>query len=96
MELARILLKAGAEINPKVGRSPLIEAVKFKRINLCKKLIEMGADVNALDKFLESPLFYAAYLNIHEIIPLLISEGANINYATTYGMTPVHAAAFAE
>lgn len=56
--------------------SPFCFAVAKGDINMVKKLIELGADVNGRSRLL-TPLMYAARYNRTEIINLLLENGAD-------------------
>lgn len=60
----------------------LFQAIKLNDIELAKKSIQQGADLNSLDN-VEAPtktvLTYATALNRLEIVQLLIKSGADIN-----------------
>ena len=58
-----------------------------------KLLLEHGADVNALDATLRSPLFYAARKGHNEIVKILLRKGANANARDWSGYTPLREAA---
>jgi hypothetical protein len=97
LDITKILIDAGAEINTEnSASSPLIEAIKFNRINIAKKLMVNGADINASDKNYATALYYAASLGLNDLLQELIDRGANLNTKTNEGMSPIHAAAFNE
>ncbi|KAJ8680563.1 hypothetical protein QAD02_016350 [Eretmocerus hayati] len=56
------------------------------RISMMKLLLESGADVNAKDYLLQTPLHYAS----QETVLLLIDHGADVNVQNIYGETPLH------
>lgn len=56
---------------------------------LLKRMIDMGADVNAVNHLGFSPLFNVAYDNDIEKMKLLIENGAEVNHLTTYKVTPI-------
>ena len=83
------LLKNGADINIKNNENvtALISTLnkKDKNYNTTYEIIELfiehGANVNEVDKIFQSPLFLAAHnYDSPEIIDVLISAGADINY----------------
>lgn len=71
-----------------------IEAIKKDDPITVKALIAAGADVNAKNKFGQTPLHIAAVRGYNEIISLLITEGANVNTRNKRGLAPIHAAAW--
>jgi peptidoglycan/xylan/chitin deacetylase (PgdA/CDA1 family) len=62
------------------GNTPLHEAVLKRDISLVSKLIRKGSDMYALNNQSLSPLQLAASLKEREIVQLLISSGARVNY----------------
>ena len=51
-----------------------------------KELIKSGADVNDVDGFNETPLFFVESVDIAK---LLIENGANVNHKNDYQYTPI-------
>jgi len=80
------------------GTTPLHWAADHCKKELVKLLIANGADVNAKNKFDETPLHIAstrrsAYPREEEdIIEMLLANGADINAKTKAGRTPLHQA----
>lgn len=72
------LIDAGVNINPKSWETPLYKACKVKSYEICKLLIEAGADVNGLGENELSPLS-AAVFNPKNV-ELLLKHGATITY----------------
>jgi ankyrin repeat protein len=66
MEVARLLLEKGANINAKAvdeaGGTPLYWAAEIGRLDIAKMLVEAGADVNAIANNGLTPLDAAIYL----------------------------------
>ncbi len=58
--------------------SPFCFAIAKGDVEMVKKLIDLGADVNARSRGL-TPLMYAAKFNRVEIITLLLENGADAN-----------------
>ncbi len=89
MDLVVLFIEKGADIN---NGEALLHNVAQKG---CKKavelLIEKGLDVNAPDKYGETPLYCAVAHK--EIVELLIEKGANINGSHKDGETLLHRAA---
>lgn len=67
------------------GRTPLLNAAKEGKVELCKTLLEAGASPNATDKNGYNALHLAAETDKHEVIPLfaeykyLLKAEANIS-----------------
>ena len=55
---------------------------------MAELLITKGADVNAVDNGIDTPLHKAASFSKHEIIELLIANGANVNAKDGLDRTP--------
>jgi ankyrin repeat protein len=56
---------------------------------IVQKLIEYGVDVNAHDRYGNTPLHYAARLKDPELIELLLDAGAEIDAVNQDGITPL-------
>ena len=55
-------------------------------------LVELGADVNAVDSNFETPMHSAAYKNLPKVVEFLALHGADIeiwNQENTFGWTPL-------
>lgn len=78
VESARILLKAGADVQGRGGAmSPLTAAALRGHTILARLLIRSGADVNAVGENELSALMDAVKLNHLELVTVLIEAGAN-------------------
>lgn len=91
-KVAEILLKAGAKVNQcdADGATVLHYGVdRGSNIDLIKKLITAGADVNMCNNLNESPLsLLTPYKdNYEDIMKILIENGANINSQNKFGST---------
>jgi ankyrin repeat protein len=64
--------------NPPYGgdknNTPLLYAVKNNNYEICKLLIDAGADIHAMNMYKTTPLQYATHMNYTEIIDLLKNE----------------------
>ncbi len=70
--------------------SLLHTAVKYKQTVIVKRLVALGADVNAKEKGGFTPLHNAAISGDSSIASLLIAAGAEVNARTKNGRTPLH------
>jgi len=73
-----------------VGCGPSVDIHKAAakgQIEAVKQYLAAGADVNAKDKWEETPLHLA---RTKEIVELLIAKGADVNAKDKYGRTPLH------
>jgi ankyrin repeat protein len=94
-ELFRLLLNAGANIDPdgSSNDTPFELILKKDNIELVKLFIDAGVNIQRIDYHGKTPLEYAAmYSKNPEIFRLLISRGATINSGGNGG-TPLHSAA---
>ena len=84
-----------------VGCGPSIsihKAAEEGNIYVVKQHLAAGADVNAKNKYGDTPLHYAAWMGDKEIVELLIARGANVNARNFSGFgehTPLRNALFA-
>lgn len=73
-------------IYAKYYATPLCMAISNGEVEVVKKFIEYGADVNERTNGM-TPLMYAARYNQTEIIKLLISKGADVKAKCKNGLT---------
>ena len=65
-----------------------------RQVEMALKLLNFGADVNALDNDRRTPLHHAAESSKARIIPLLVQRGASTGTKDTFkGKTPLELAA---
>lgn len=74
------------------GYTALIFASAEGKINCVKKLIEHGADLNAVNLKGNTALCYAARYNYYKIVKLLIENGANPNRCNLNTYSPLQIA----
>jgi ankyrin repeat protein len=82
---------------PPTAKAPDIsihEASKKGNLEAVKQHLADGADVNAKNKYEQTPLHFAAYRGHKEIAELLIAKGADVNAKGYYGRTPLQRAAW--
>lgn len=70
------------------AETPFLEAIRQRDVELVKKLISEGADVNHTDSRGFSPLLMVAGGDF-ELIDILLKAGADVNAESKYGATPL-------
>jgi ankyrin repeat protein/TPR repeat protein len=95
-ELTRILLEKGGSVKERYiyNRTPIMEAAEKDSVENVKILIKYGADLNAIDHFGKTPIYYAIKegpVN-YGILKLLLGNGANPSHKDPAGMTPLFGA----
>jgi ankyrin repeat protein len=86
-EIAKLLIKYGADVNAKGYRNnvpPLSSAAMRGEVGFMKLLFDNGADIDAKDRNNKTPLMYAASNCQKKSIEFLINKGANINLKDIY------------
>jgi len=90
-EMADLLIKSGANINAKSGRTtPLMHAAYFGHADVLKRLLENGADIHPRDYNGRTALHNAIdgdEFNAPEIVDELIAAGSNVNNINNWGET---------
>lgn len=80
--------RVGLESRDKYGNTFLIFAVQCSFIEIIKYLIHKGADINARNLDLNTPLHVALIFKNFEIVDLLIKNGANEQAINIHGLSP--------
>ena len=73
-------------IKTKVSVSPFCLSIVKGDLETVKKLIALGADVNAKSNGM-TPVMYAARYNRVDILQLLVKEGAELKWKSAKGLT---------
>ena len=79
-------------------RSPAIQETLLHyfatedKLPIVKRLLKLGADVNARNKMNETPLWNAASLNYPDMVKLLLKNGADPLVCDAMGETPLASA----
>ncbi|KAJ3312574.1 hypothetical protein HDV04_002891 [Boothiomyces sp. JEL0838] len=73
-------------------RSLLHVAAGHGVFGLVELLLQLGADVNKVDKFGETPIFRSIRFRMDEVTMLLIANGADVNARDMKLQTPLHRA----
>jgi ankyrin repeat protein len=93
VEVAELLLAAGAEVNGRGGdRMALYAAARRGDEAMVTLLLEKGADINANDGAVGTALHAAAIGGHKDVAELLLERGADANVRTSAGVTPLVAA----
>jgi ankyrin repeat protein len=71
----------------------LHQAAKTGDVEVVKKLIARGVDLNGKDKDGWTPLHHAAWNGRRDVAAVLIAKGANVNATDARNRTPLHLAA---
>ncbi len=72
----------------------LFKAVRLNEIEEVRKLIEAGADLNAVCEYKRTALHIASIWGCSEIVKILIEAGVNVNVVDKYGDSALHRASF--
>ena len=94
--VVRMLAMRSIDIEAKNGVNGwtcLYSAACFGHLDICRMLLDKGAQVNARSKGGWTPLHYAAQQGHIEIVRLLCDRGADIEARDNYGTRPLHVAA---
>lgn len=87
-EIQRLCGEIGPNAFINKDKWTLLHAASIRgRSDIVQFLINLGSNVNALDKDEKSPLYYC---KSEEGAKMLISAGANVNQASILGKTPLH------
>ncbi len=78
---------------PASAQTPLIDAVKTGPLAAVARLIDAGADPNAVEPDGTSALHWAVQRDRHDVARRLITAGADVDAANRYGVTPLTLAA---
>ncbi|KAJ7373499.1 hypothetical protein OS493_011096 [Desmophyllum pertusum] len=96
MEIVKLLLTFGADINNKNDRSetPLQIACCMNFDKVAELLLELGCDTNVKNDNSYSPLHHAAHYNNGKLVEMLLQYGADAKVKSDEGeMVPLHIAA---
>jgi ankyrin repeat protein len=76
------------------GATPLHWAAHRNAVEICERLIQLGADVNdSATRWWRTPLAWAADAGGAEAADLLLNSGADVNQDAVVGTTALHAVA---
>eukprot|EP00944_MAST-04C_sp_MAST-4C-sp1_P009449 g9449.t1 len=90
VEEVKLLVKHGANVNHASSNkrmSPLMLASSMGEIHTVNTIIELGGDVNAVSAMLATPLIYATSTRNHEVMKILLRNGADKDVKIVSGKT---------
>ena len=97
IKVAELLLEHGAntDVRGAEGKTILLMALSWLEdhhnlLNTVEFLLTHGADVNARDDTLTSPLHLAEEYGRQQIVTMLLKHNADINSQDNHGQTPLH------
>jgi ankyrin repeat protein len=98
LEIVQWLLIRGANLTvldqgDDIGWTPLHAAVFYKRVEVCRLLLQYKADIHAHNNKGRTPLHDAARRYEVNIARLLLEHGADVNARDNWRSTPLHLAA---
>ncbi len=76
------------------GDTRLMEAAYYGHLDICRLLIDKGAQMEIKDSSGSTPLHYAAMEGRIEIVRLLCDHGAHVETRSNNGWRPLHDAAY--
>ncbi|XP_052102005.1 ankyrin repeat domain-containing protein 55-like isoform X2 [Mytilus californianus] len=76
------------------GYKPLAHAIMMQQLQAVKRLVKMGANINAQDSKGRTGLAVAAYQGWYEGVVYLLRKGAKQNIADKSGRLPLHASTY--
>ena len=82
----------GQDYFDSVGQTVLHWAAKRNDVPMARLLKQAGAEIDAVDMALRTPLFMAARSDMPEMVDFLLEAGANRSFASLNGKTPCTAA----
>ncbi len=86
--IIELLIKNNADLDARYeGNTALIFASSRGFEKIVKKLIEKGADVNAVGGMRKTALIWASIQGYYKIAKILVENGANVNMRALYGET---------
>ena len=80
--VVRAFVEHGGDVDrldPELGTNPLVEAINWGELPIIQMLLEMGANVNAVDGMGVNPLRSAAMWGRKDVMEVLLSRGALTN-----------------
>ncbi len=90
--IVQLLLERGANVHAVAANAtrvqPLHSAAAVRSLEICRRLLDAGADVNARQAGGFTPLMSAAMAGDRDLVDLLLAQGADASLAAEDGRTP--------
>ena len=87
--ISQIKLLRNIEETDKDGRTLMMYAVIYERIEIVSYFLRQGVSVNVKDKNGFTPLHFAAKSGNLKVLSLLLDAGADVNEKNTMGNSPI-------
>ena len=90
--VAELLVEKGAYINVR-GNAPLCQLIQYSSddpVDAVQFLLKRGADVNATEENLRTPLFLATLMGHLKVAQMLLEQGAEVDPGDKDGQSPLH------
>jgi hypothetical protein len=85
--------RASLDVKDRAGRTAVIHAILSRNVALVAFLVNLRTTLSITDKFWGwTPLHYAAYMNSHEMLEMLLSRRASPYMRSIEGWTPLRCA----
>ena len=93
-EMVSILVSSGGSVHAetKNGWTPMHFSC-YKDINTTRALLDNGADINATDRYNQTPLHFIVEMADHTKTDFVLKNGARVNHRDYLGNSPLHNAA---
>ena len=90
-----VFASAGSDIDIRDNddETPLLNAIHRGQTALVKRLLELGADVNGVNKSFCNSAHFAAHCDRPDILKMLLAHGADYTVLECYGHNLAHCAA---
>ncbi len=92
----QLLMRAGADLNAegRGGLAPLVQAVRFNRLDAARALLGAGASPRVRDRTGEGLLMVAINDNHPQMLDLLLEHGLPVDEPDANGLSPLYWAAY--
>ena len=91
-EIAKLLIDKGADVNIHGPNGIPATQYAIRHLDMIRYFVDHGADINRQDRYGQSALHYATYINAGpvEVVQYLLEHGADVNQRDKKGNTPLN------